>query len=39
MKSMVLSSSTRTMSLANDTAQNFIDELDQDFNNDPEMDP
>ena len=39
MKSMVLSSSTRTMSLAHDTHPNLIDELDSAFDDDPEMNP
>ena len=39
MKSMVHSSSTRTMSLAHDTHPNLIDELDSAFDDEPEMDP
>ena len=39
MQSMVLSSSTRTMSLAIDKTQDFLAEIDKDFNEDPEMNP
>ena len=39
MNSMVVSSSTRTMSLAIDKTQDFLNDMDQDFNEDPEMNP